>query len=145
MRIDLLPVWTLTNLQPAFYDSESGTALQQEARVYAKMQELIKDYNSFITKINIYIKDFESGIIKTFDEFRNCIIKTMNEYIASCDMRINNQDIKIAEAIDYMKDNIVETATNVIYQAIENGDLNVVITYDEPNEALNINVTRESE
>lgn len=145
MRIDLLPVWTLTNLQPAFYDSESGTALQQEARVYAKMQELIKDYNSFITKINIYIKDFEKGIIKTFDEFRNCIIKTMNDYIASCDMRINNQDIKIADAINYMKDNIVQTATNVINQAIENGDLNVAITYDEPTEALNIIVTRESE
>ena len=40
--IEFLPPWVETGLQPAFYDKESGTVLQQVARMYAKMNELIK-------------------------------------------------------------------------------------------------------
>lgn len=140
MRIDLLPAWTLTNFQPAFYDSESATVLQQMAKVYAKMQELLNDYNSFVKEINTTITNFQNGIIKDFECFRNCIIKTMNDYIETIDIKINLQDTEIADAINYMKDNIVQTATSVINQAIENGDIVVSIEYDEPTEALNINV-----
>lgn len=145
MRIDLLPHWTLTNFQPAFYDSESATVLQQMAKVYAKMQELLSDYNSFVNEINTTITDFQNGIIGDFECFKNCIIKTMNDYIESIDIKINLQDTEIANAIDYMKDNIVQTATNVINQAIESGDLYINIDYDEPTEALNILLTREDD
>lgn len=156
MRIDLLPHWTLTNFQPAFYDSESATVLQQMAKVYAKMQELLNDYNSFVNEINTTITDFQNGILGDFECFRNCIIKTMNDYIENIDTKINLQDLNIrnkfeeqdeviAQAVDYMKDNIVQTATNVINQAIEDGDLYINITYDEPTEALNILLTREDD
>ena len=145
MRIDLLPHWTLTNFQPAFYDSESATVLQQMAKVYAKMQELLNDYNSFVNEINTTITDFQNGIIKDFECFRNRIIKTMNDYIETIDIKINLQDTEIANAVNYMKDNIVQTATNVINQAIESGDLYITIDYDEPTEALNILLTREDD
>ena len=156
MRIDLLPAWTLTNFQPAFYDSESATVLQQMAKVYAKMQELLRDYNSFVNEINTTITHFQNGIIGDFECFKNCIIKTMNDYIETIDTKINLQDLNIsnkfeeqdeviAQAVDYMKDNIVQTATNVINQAIENGDLYINIDYDEPTEALNILLTREDD
>lgn len=145
MRIDLLPRWTLTNFQPAFYDSESATVLQQMAKVYAKMQELLRDYNSFVNEINTTITDFQNGIIGDFECFKNCIIKTMNDYIESIDIKINLQDTEIANAVNYMKDNIVQTATNVINQAVESGDLYINITYDEHTEALNILLTREDD
>lgn len=156
MRIGLLPAWTLTDFQPAFYDSESATVLQQMAKVYAKMQELLSDYNAFVNEVNTTITDFQNGIIKDFECFRNCIIKTMNDYIETIDTKINLQDLNIsnkfeeqdeviAQAVDYMKDNIVQTATNVINQAIENGDLYINIDYDEPTEALNILLTREDD
>lgn len=43
--IEFLPPWVETNLQPAFYDRESGTVLQQTARMYAKINELVKAVN----------------------------------------------------------------------------------------------------
>lgn len=136
-----LPFWVLTDLQPAFYDSESGTVLQQLSRIYPKIQEVIDSYNDFVRKVNRYIDEFENGIIKDFNCFKNCVIKTMNDYIESIDMKINLQDMDIQNAIDYMKNNIVETTTNVVNQAIQNGDINISITYDSPSEGLSIIVT----
>lgn len=152
MRIDLLPAWTLTNLQPAFYDSESATVLQQMSKVYAKMQELLEDYNSFVKDINTTIDDFQNGIISDFDCFKNCIIKTMNDYISSIDTKINLQDSNIANkfseqdtvienAINYMKDNIVQTTTDVINQAIQDGTMRaeLVEEYNPLTETLTLN------
>lgn len=151
-----LPYWVLTDLQPAFYDSESGTVLQQLSRIYPKIQELIDAYNQFVKEVNTYITEFENGIIKDFESFKNCITKTMNQYIESVDIKLGLQDKEISdsiaeqnaiieEAINYMKNNIIATTTSVINQAIENGDLNVGIEYDAPTEALSIIVTREGE
>ena len=136
-----LPFWVLTDLQPAFYDSESGTVLQQLSRIYPKIQEVINSYNDFVREVNRYIDEFENGIIKDFNCFKNCVIKTMNDYIESIDTKINLQDMDIQNAIDYMKNNIVETTTNVVNQAIQNGDINISITYDSPSEGLSIIVT----
>lgn len=140
-----LPYWVLTDLQPAFYDSESGTVLQQLSRIYPKIQEVINAYNDFVRDVNRYIDEFETGIINDFECFKNCIIKTMNDYIETIDTKINLQDMDIQNAIDYMKNNIVSTTTNVINQAIENGSLNVGIEYNSSNESLNFIVTREGE
>lgn len=140
-----LPFWVLTDLQPAFYDSESGTVLQQLSRIYPKIQEVINAYNDFVRDVNRYIDEFETGIINDFECFKNCIIKTMNDYIETIDTKINLQDMDIQNAIDYMKDNIVAITTNIINQAIENGDLNVGFEYNPSNESLNFIVTREGE
>lgn len=136
-----LPFWVLTDLQPAFYDSESGTVLQQLSRIYPKIQEVIDKYNDFVREVNRYINEFENGIIKDFNCFKNCIIKTMNDYIETIDTKINLQDMDIQNAINYMKNNIVATTTNVVNQAIQNGDINISITYDYPSEGLSIIVT----
>ena len=151
-----LPFWVLTDLQPAFYDSESGTVLQQMSRVYAKVQELLDSYNNFVREVNNYITEFENGIIEDFESFKNCIITTMNNYIESVDIKLALQDKEIndsiaeqnnaiQEAIDYMKNNIIATTTTIINEAIQNGDLNIAIEYDSPTEALNIIVTREGD
>lgn len=155
-RITPLPHWVLTNYQSAFYDSESGTVLQAMARIYPKIEELITDYNDYVKRIDNIINDFQTGMIQDFECFKSCIIKTMDDYIESIDTKMSVQDtlIKdkfreqdevIANAIDYMKDNIVATATTIINQAIENGDLNVGIEYDPTDESLNFIVTREGD
>ena len=140
-----LPHWVLTDLQPAFYDVESGTSLQQTAKMYGKVQELIDLYNEFVTKVNKYIKDFEDGIIEDFEEFRNCIIKVMNDYIETIDTKINLQDTKINDAIEYMKDNIVSTATDLFNQSLQNGDIlaNLNINYNSDTEELTFSILAE--
>lgn len=56
--IEFLPPWIETGLQPAFYDKESGTILQQVSRMYAKMNELISVINKQNTVIEEYIQKF---------------------------------------------------------------------------------------
>lgn len=129
-RIDALPNWCITDLNPAFYDTESRTAIEQTARLYAKMQELICDYKDYVTKLNNYIKDFEDGLINDFEEFKDLITNT-----------INTQNEKINDAINYMKNNLTETATYLLNEMIENGTLNVLLTYNSEEESLNLIVT----
>ena len=164
-----LPYWVLTDLQPAFYDSESGTILQQTSRVYAKLQEVLKYYNDFTREVNRYIEEFETGIIKDFECFKNCITKTMTDYIESIDMKVNIQDSTIAEAIErqdntieskfeeqdetianainYMKTNLISTVTNLFNEALSNGDIiaSLNIHYTPSTEALVLSIVAESE
>ena len=57
-RINFLPPWVETNLQPAFYDLESGTCLQQTARMYAKVNQLVRSVNEQNETIADYIQQF---------------------------------------------------------------------------------------
>ena len=43
--VNFLPPWVETNIQPAFYDKESGSVLQQTARMYAKVNCLVRMFN----------------------------------------------------------------------------------------------------
>lgn len=59
--IDFLPPWVETNLQPAFYDLESGTVLQQVARMYAKVNELVGSFDKIaeeFTTLYNYVHDY---------------------------------------------------------------------------------------
>ena len=57
-RINFLPPWVETNLQPAFYDLESGTCLQQTARMYDKVNQLVRSVNEQNDTIADYIQQF---------------------------------------------------------------------------------------
>ena len=148
-----LPHWVLTDPQPAFYDCESATAVQQTAKIYVKIQELITIYNEFTNDVNRYITEFEEGIIKDFNCFQNCIIKTMNDYIATIDTKIDLQDSKIEEsinnqnaiiqnAVNYMKENLVSTVTTLFNNAVHNGDItaNLLEAYDSDDESLVLSI-----
>ena len=49
--VEFLPPWVETGLQPAFYDKESGTVLQQTARMYARVNMLIRMFNKLGKKV----------------------------------------------------------------------------------------------
>lgn len=73
--IELLPPWIETGLQPAFYDKESGTVLQQVSRMWAKMIELGQGFNTFSTNVtdtvNSYITQFNELYTYVHDYFDN--------------------------------------------------------------------------
>lgn len=59
--IEFLPPWIETNLQPAFYDAESGSILQQVSRMYFKINELIRSNNELLTSfqdLHNYVYDY---------------------------------------------------------------------------------------
>lgn len=73
--INFLPPWIETGIQPAFYDKESGTVLQQTARMYAKVNELVESVNHQNTTIDEFIEtithDFNDLHDYVYDYFAN--------------------------------------------------------------------------
>lgn len=137
-----LPHWVLTDMFPAVYDTESVTAISMVAKLYGKMEELVADYNEFVDDINRYVEEFERGMIADFEKFKCCVMDTMSDYIKTIDMKIVSQDKVIADAVQYMKDNIVATVTQLFNEALANGDITAQLaeTYDSTNEELTLSI-----
>lgn len=142
IRLKPLPPIALTNLQPAFYDVESVSAIEMVSKLYAYLQEMVNDYNAFVTEVNNEIENFEHDINYNVEEFKSCVRNLMDEYIESIDIRMSLQDKEIADAIDYMKNNIFETAREIFEQAVISGTIraNLVNTYDSETEELTIDL-----
>lgn len=73
--VEFLPPWVETGLQPAFYDKESGTVLQQTARMYARVNMLIRMFNKLSkqtkTTVEEYINKFNELYTYVHDYFDN--------------------------------------------------------------------------
>lgn len=132
--MNLLPHWVLTDKFPAFYDSDSKTAIEQTARVYAAMQTLIAECNSFVDSVNQHITDFENGAKKDYEVFTTELRQEFQDFIDVIELKIQSQDKKISDtlseqdeqisdAINYMKTNLRATITALIEQMRENGEL----------------------
>ena len=85
-----LPDWCLTSKSPAFYDTESGSAIEMVWRVYASMQNLIEAYNQFETDVNANNTKFENSILKDMEEFKACVSDLVENYINMIDLRIDS-------------------------------------------------------
>lgn len=86
--INFLPPWVETNIQPAFYDKESGSCLQQTARMYAKVNQLVRIANEQWETIQDYINQFIE--LRNFceDYFEN--LDVQNEINNKLDEMVNN-------------------------------------------------------
>lgn len=129
-----LPFWRLTNKTPAFYDSESGTAIEQTAKVYAAVQELQEEFEKFTADTTKAMEEFQSQLMVSNCEFRKNICEIMENYIVSIDHSVD-------EATAYMKTNLESTATDLINEAIKNGTILVDVAYNEATEEVNIVAT----
>lgn len=119
--MNLLPKWVLTNSYPAVFDSESATTIEMTAKIYAAMQELISDYNSFVDTVNQQIIEFLNDTNKTFEVFAAELRQEFQDFIdivvlkiQSQDAHINEQTAIINEAVDYMKTNLSNTIDTMV-------------------------------
>lgn len=126
-----LPNWVLTHTRPSVYDSESATAIEQTAKVYGAMQDLIEEYNTFAENFTKKIEKFEQDIQDSNCMFKKEIISTLENYIKSVDMRID-------EAVNYLKTNLEDTVEKLISEGITDGTFGVSVVYDEATESMNI-------
>ena len=135
--IDLLNKWNLHDNKYSFYDIESLTLTEMTARIYSKMNELIEDYNKFVDNTNKTIDDFIKGEIENREVFEVAIRQEFQDFIDVVDLKIQEQDTKIDDAVAYMKTNLMNSALTIIEQALANKDIIITTNYDEENEALN--------
>lgn len=123
--IELLPPWVETGLQPAFYDKESGTVLQQVSRMWAKMIQLGEAFNTFskntTTFVNQFVDDTDDTIADYIDQF-NDLHDYVHDYFDNLDVQqeINNKLDEMEEAgtlqeiiTDYVRSNVAWTFNTV--------------------------------
>ena len=134
----LLPNWVATNKYPAFFDTNSGTAIEQTALVYGAMQDLIKEYNTFADNVNKIIKDNEDLLTEDNECFKHYIQELVKNFMLCVDNQILRQNEKIQENEQYMVDNITQTTTDIINQKIANGEIVVATVYNEQTESMEI-------
>lgn len=107
-----LPIWNLTTKRPAFYDMESLTAVEQTAKIYGAMQELIDEYNLFATEVNKSIDEYTTATDQDQECFKTEMTTLIENYIKSIDMKVD-------DLTAYLKTNLTQT----IGEMFENGTL----------------------
>ena len=154
--INSMPPWVLTNPQPAFLESESGSVLQQTAVMYAKVNELVESYNSFTKNIDKAMNDFLIADAQSKQEHMSAIRQEFQDFINIVDLKIlamqneirnfednmdawkKQQENIIKNAENYMKNNIVSTTETIVNDALANETIYAKMNYDAENESLSI-------
>lgn len=143
-RFKGLPHWCMTGTRPAFYDTESATTIEMVGRLYASYSELVDDYNKYVDEINKAIMDFETGVISDTTTFKETITKIVHDYIKMIDDKIKIQDEEIAEAVDYMKGNIVYAVTQTVEEMKTSGELAEIVVEGFNDLAARVATTEEN-
>lgn len=118
-----LPPWAETGLQPAFYDVESGTVLQQTARMYDKVNQLTRLFNELSEETKETVEEY----IAKFIELKDFV-----------DDYFDNLDVQ--EEINNKLDDMVEAGTmsDLIAQYIGLGALVVYDTLGDLISSVNV-------
>lgn len=112
--VEFLPPWIETGIQPAFYDKESGTVLQQTARMYARVNMLIRMFNKLSKNTKTTVEEY----INQFNELHDYV----HDYFDNLDVQeeINNKLDAMVEAgtlqeiiTTYIQSNVAWTFDNV--------------------------------
>lgn len=112
-----LPHWAITDLNPAFYDTDSMTAIEQTAKVYGAMQTLIDEYNNYVSSLDKEMETYEQELNDANETFRTTMEEYVNSFINCVDIKIDKQNAEVASAIN----EIVRTAESVTEKAIADG------------------------
>lgn len=100
--VEFLPPWVETGLQPAFYDKESGTVLQQTARMYARVNMLIRMFNKLSKNTKDEIERFETSVNETVADY----IEKFNQLHDYVQDYFDNLDVQ--QEINHKLDDMVE-------------------------------------
>ena len=88
--VEFLPPWVETGLQPAFYDKESGSVLQQTARMYARVNMLIRMFNKLSKNTKNEVERFEQDVNETVNDYIerfNTLYNYVHDYFDNLDVQ----------------------------------------------------------
>lgn len=117
--MNTLPKWVLANPIPAIHDFESLTVLEQTARIYGAMNQLINEWNKMIEQLS----GFEKSETESREEFELKITKVIREFMCSWNQKTEDLE-RFAESI--------------INEAIQAGKITITEVYDPETESLNM-------
>lgn len=112
MNIPTLPNWAILRSRYAFEDTESNTAVEQTARLYKAIQEIIDSCNEFSKSIQNEVDTFTTNQSKDYEENKATLTKIIHEFIHSIDTKVDT-------AVNYMTENLEESVQNMSGEIIE--------------------------
>lgn len=119
--VEFLPPWVETGLQPAFYDKESGTVLQQTARMYARVNMLIRMFNKLSKNTKTEIERFETAVNEDMTQYKHDINETVANYIE----QFNQLHDYVHDYFDNL--DVQEEINNKLDDMVEQGTLQEII------------------
>ena len=119
--MQVLPKWIIANPFPALHDFESLTVLDQTARIYGAMNQLIDEWNKMIQQLS----DFERAETESREEFELNMTKVIREFMCSLGQ-------KTADLQEY--------AQTVINEALQAGTITISESYDPETESLYLTI-----
>lgn len=142
----LLPKWALLDPPSAIYDFASVTPLQQTARVYGTMQQMIQEYNSFADQLNREIESFTGSSETEIANFKRSIEERLLCKFNDIDAKMGEIKTEIARYnIEWLEKNapnalpVVTTAENGKLLAVKDGTWKpAVLVYNAAEESINI-------
>lgn len=117
--MNTLPKWVLANPFPAIHDFESLTVIEQTARIYGAMNQLIDEWNKMIEQLS----GFEKSETEAREDFELKITKVIREFICSWEQKTSD-----LEAF----------AETILNEAIAAGRITITEVYDPETESLNM-------
>lgn len=125
--------------KPSFYDGDSASLLQLVSKLHGTMNEVIGEFNKLEKSLTESFEEFKETSSKDAEVFRVSIrqefqdfidiielkVKGINDAIESHNKTVENRLSAQDKKLEDLESSIVETATSVINQHIENGSLYV--------------------
>lgn len=114
-----LPKWVIANPFPALHDFESLTVIDQTARIYGAMNQLIEEWNKMIDQLS----EFEKSETASREEFELNMTKVIREFMCSWEQKTAD---------------LQEFAKTILNEAIQAGTITISEMYDPETESLNL-------
>ena len=140
-----LPHWVVADRFPAFFESESATAIEMVAKLYDVVKSIPEDYNTNIDILMTELQNWEGDQTEAFNCFKSKIVEMLNDFITAQNIAFDKQNLEIAKAKEYMTTHIHETANAIIQQMMTEGILTLNIEYVDDTEALSLNIVSDVE
>lgn len=132
-----LPKWVVANKYPAFFDMESMTAIEQTARLYGAVQDLIESFNTFVSLVDSDLTNFNEEYQHNNEVHEVSIRQLIQDFFDSVETALQLQNSKISNIENTFGKNI----ENAINKAIRNGSLNIALSHNENTEQLMITIS----
>ncbi len=137
--IQKLPNWVVANKFPAFYDTESLTSIEQTARLYGAINQMIESYNTFISIVDEDLANFSQEYQHNNEVHEVSIRQLIQDFFDSVETKLQLQDSKIATVESSLTVNIGRAVAN----EIQKGNVNVAMLYNENEENLEFAISEE--
>lgn len=134
-----LPKWVVANKYPAFYDMESMTAIEQTARLYGAVQDLIGSFNTFVSLVDSDLSSFSEEYKHNNEVHEVSVRQLIQDFIDNVETALQLQSSKIASVENSLTANIGRAVAN----EIQKGNINVAMLYNENGENLEIAISEE--